>query len=82
MTAQGPQKYLVIFAPLSQSNPEYCLVFCHADDVIFCLVLTCFCLLLQTGTCALFFSAQGGFLDIVKELLSHGAPVDLPSYVS
>jgi len=36
----------------------------------------------QTGTCALFFAAQGGFLDIVKELLAHGAPVDLPSYVS
>ena len=37
---------------------------------------------LQTGTCALFFAAQGGFLEIVKELLAHGAPVDLPSYVS
>ena len=36
----------------------------------------------QTGTCALFFAAQGGFVDVVKELLSHGAPVDLPSYVS
>jgi len=36
----------------------------------------------QTGTCALFFASQGGFLDIVKELISHGAPVDLPSYVS
>ena len=39
-------------------------------------------LFLQTGTCALFFSAQGGFLEVVKELLSLGAPVDLPSYVS
>jgi len=39
-------------------------------------------LLFQTGTCALFFASQGGFLDIVKELISHGAPVDLPSYVS
>ena len=36
----------------------------------------------QTGTCSLFFAAQGGFLDIVKELLAHGAQVDLPSYVS
>jgi len=36
----------------------------------------------QTGTCALFFASQGGFLDIVKELISNGAPVDLPSYVS
>ncbi len=36
----------------------------------------------QTGTCALFFAAQGGFVEIVKELLSHGAPVDLSSYVS
>ena len=35
----------------------------------------------QTGTCALFFAAQGGFTEIVKELLNHGAPVDLPSYV-
>jgi hypothetical protein len=37
---------------------------------------------LQTGTCALFFAAQGGFLEIVRELISHGAPVDMPSYVS
>ena len=43
--------------------------------------ISCF-ISFQTGTCALFFAAQGGFLDIVKELLSHGAPVDLPSYVS
>ena len=36
---------------------------------------------LQTGTCALFFAAQGGFLDIVRLLLDHGVPVDIPSYV-
>jgi len=36
----------------------------------------------QTGTTALFFAAQGGFLDIVKLLLDHGAPVDSPSLVS
>lgn len=36
----------------------------------------------QTGTSALFFAAQGGFIDIVKELISHEAPVDVPSYVS
>ena len=38
--------------------------------------------LLQTGTCALFFAAQGGFLDIVRTLIDSGAPVDLASYVS
>lgn len=38
--------------------------------------------LFQTGTCALFFAAQGGFLDIVKLLLDSGASVDLASYVS
>ena len=37
---------------------------------------------LQTGTCALFFAAQGGFLDIVKLLLDNNVPVDIPSYVS
>ena len=36
----------------------------------------------QTGTCALFFASQGGFLDIVKLLIDHGVPVDIPSYVS
>ena len=38
-------------------------------------------MLLQTGTCALFFAAQGGFLEIVKELLEKEATVDLPSQV-
>lgn len=37
---------------------------------------------LQTGTCALFFAAQGGFLDIVRVLLDSGASLDLASYVS
>lgn len=37
---------------------------------------------LQTGTCALFFAAQGGFLDIVRILLDSGASLDLASYVS
>ncbi|XP_019623885.1 PREDICTED: ankyrin repeat domain-containing protein 29-like [Branchiostoma belcheri] len=32
----------------------------------------------HTGTCALFFAAQGGFLDIVKLLLDKGAPVEHP----
>ena len=41
-----------------------------------------FYLFFQTGTCALFFAAQGGFLDIVKLLVDHGVPVDIPSYVS
>lgn len=36
----------------------------------------------QTGTCALFFAAQGGFIDIVRLLLEHNAIVDLPSFVS
>jgi len=45
-------------------------------------LIICHVVLFQTGTCALFFASQGGFLDIVKELISHGAPVDLPSYVS
>ena len=40
------------------------------------------CFYFQTGTCALFFAAQGGYLDICQQLISHGAPVDLPSYVS
>lgn len=33
----------------------------------------------QTGTTALFFAAQGGFLDITKILLKNGAMVDCPS---
>lgn len=50
------------------------------------LVLNCFffkfMIVLQTGTCALFFAAQGGFLDIVRVLLDSGASLDLASYVS
>lgn len=41
-----------------------------------------FMIVLQTGTCALFFAAQGGFLDIVRVLLDSGASLDLASYVS
>lgn len=33
----------------------------------------------QTGTTALFFAAQGGFLDITKILLKAGGIVDCPS---
>lgn len=41
------------------------------------------CLLFfQTGTTALFFSAQGGFTDIVNLLLENGALVNSPSIVS
>lgn len=36
----------------------------------------------QTGTTALFFAAQGGFLDIVQLLLENDAPVDSLSVVS
>jgi hypothetical protein len=35
----------------------------------------------QTGTTALFFAAQGGFLDIAQILLDRRAPVDAPSEV-
>jgi len=35
----------------------------------------------QTGTTALFFAAQGGYLDIAQILLDRGAPVDAPSEV-
>ena len=35
----------------------------------------------QTGTTALFFAAQGGYLDIALILLDRGAPVDAPSEV-
>ena len=35
----------------------------------------------QTGTTALFFAAQGGFLDIAQILLERGAPVDSSSVV-
>lgn len=37
---------------------------------------------LQTGTTALFFAAQGGFLDVVQLLLDNKAPVDSLSVVS
>lgn len=33
----------------------------------------------QTGTTALFFAAQGGFIDITKVLLKAGAIVDVAS---
>jgi hypothetical protein len=36
----------------------------------------------QTGTTALFFAAQGGFLDIAQTLLDNGAQVDSASMVS
>lgn len=36
----------------------------------------------QTGTTALFFAAQGGFVEIVRILLDNNAPVDSASVVS
>ena len=36
----------------------------------------------QTGTSALFFAAQGGYIEIVKLLLEKGAAIDVRSYVS
>lgn len=41
-----------------------------------------FALFLQTGTTALFFAAQGGYMDIASLLLEHGAIVDSCSIVS
>lgn len=41
-----------------------------------------FILFLQTGTTALFFAAQGGYMDIASLLLEHGAIVDSCSIVS
>lgn len=38
-------------------------------------------LFLQTGTTALFFAAQGGFLDILILLLKEGAPINQASKV-
>lgn len=38
-------------------------------------------IVLQTGTTALFFAAQGGFLDIVQLLLDNNAPVNSASVV-
>jgi hypothetical protein len=35
----------------------------------------------QTGTTALFFAAQGGYLDIAQLLLDRRVPVDAPSVV-
>jgi len=47
------------------------------------LVITfAFILHLQTGTTALFFAAQGGYMDIAGLLLEHGAIVDSCSIVS
>lgn len=37
---------------------------------------------MQTGTTALFFAAQGGYVDIARILLKAGAPVDCCSVVS
>lgn len=37
---------------------------------------------LQTGTTALFFAAQGGFLEVVKILIEAGSLIDCPSIVS
>lgn len=46
-------------------------------------IVNYFCtLLFQTGTTALFFAAQGGFLDIVRLLLENNAPVGSASVVS
>lgn len=36
----------------------------------------------QTGTTALFFAAQAGYMDVAQLLISHRAPVDTPSVVS
>lgn len=36
----------------------------------------------QTGSSALFFAAQGGFLDIATLLLDAGAAIDAPSMVN
>ena len=46
--------------------------------IMFAFVLS----LLQTGTTALFFAAQGGYMDIAGLLLEHGAIVDSCSIVS
>lgn len=37
---------------------------------------------IQTGTSALFFAAQGGYLEVAQILLEHGAEIDSPSIVS
>lgn len=47
-----------------------------------CLVYELIVSVFQTGTCALFFACQGGFIDVVKVLLEHNASVDLASFVS
>ena len=39
-------------------------------------------LLLQNGSTPLIEAAEGGYTDTVKELLSSGATVDLPGWVS
>lgn len=37
---------------------------------------------LQTGTTALFFAAQAGYMDVAQLLISHSAPVDTTNVVS
>lgn len=44
--------------------------------------MKCVSFYLQTGTTALFFAAQGGYMDIASLLLEHGAIVDSCSIVS
>lgn len=44
-----------------------------------CIIVNSF--LLQTGTTALFFAAQGGFLDVIQLLLDNKASVDSLSVV-
>ena len=45
-------------------------------------IMFTFVLYSQTGTTALFFAAQGGYMDIAGLLLEHGAIVDSCSIVS
>lgn len=47
-----------------------------------CFVIFCITFGSQTGTTALFFAAQGGYMDIANLLLEHGALVDSCSIVS
>ena len=62
---------------------EFLIIQCKLKtEFQFLIQFTYFFSVFQTGTCALFFAAQGGFLDIVKLLIDHGVPVDIPSYVS
>ena len=52
------------------------LIHCRAKQLL-TVLLSC----VQTGTSALFFAAQGGYLDITQILLDRRAPVDAPSEV-